>query len=145
MPAFIKPHHVQQQFFDRQNSNSSTSTGYQNQPQYQARSGFPGQNLSNVPSPVDRVNSARNIHLKRHTSENYRRESPGRYSPNRQVVYSSNALVNYTRKAVIFIFVNVQSTQRAPLIFGKRFIFSYHVEGTANQSPHYFHAFSGAL
>ena len=60
MPAFIKPHHVQQ-MMDRNTVNQPVK--YQ-PPQFQARSGFPGQN-SNAPSPVDRVNSARNMHLRR--------------------------------------------------------------------------------
>ena len=85
MPDFIKPHHVKQ-MMDRSNANSS-SAKYQ-PPQYQARSGFPGQNL-NAPSPVDRVNSARQMHLRRNQGDN-RRESPNRASPNRASPHRSS-------------------------------------------------------
>ena len=87
MPDFIKPHHVQA-MLERSNTNGS-SLKYQ-PPQYQARSGFPGQNI-NAPSPVDRVNNARNMHLRRnHGTEQLRRESPSRSSPSRSSPHRSS-------------------------------------------------------
>ncbi|CAG5099086.1 Oidioi.mRNA.OKI2018_I69.XSR.g16237.t1.cds [Oikopleura dioica] len=71
VPAFIKSNNANQM-----NDRTSSSLKYQPKPHFSSRSGLPGQGL-NAPSPLDKVNNARSLHLKRNID---RRNSPGRTS-----------------------------------------------------------------
>lgn len=70
VPEFLKSNNA------TQNDRPSASLKYQSKPHFSSRSGLPGQGL-NAPSPLDKVNNARSLHLKRNID---RRNSPGRHS-----------------------------------------------------------------
>ncbi|CBY22960.1 unnamed protein product [Oikopleura dioica] len=71
VPEFLKSNNANQT-----NDRPSASLKYQSKPHFSSRSGLPGQGL-NAPSPLDKVNNARSLHLKRNID---RRNSPGRHS-----------------------------------------------------------------